>query len=197
MENNAKIQLSDAEMELVQNAEILLTKNRIIGKVYELFGQVAELVNYGVGPSAKISRGENYLGLPWVMLDYPRIFSRQEVFAVRVFFWWGNFFSVTLHCKGSYLQQHKQDILDNLPLLEKYGFHVCISNDEWRHEFTEDNYVPIATVGQATLREMLNAGSFCKLSARISLEQWSRVKLLLGELYEVIYNITGNQLPSR
>lgn len=197
MNDQAKIQLSAAEMELVQNAEILLTKNAIINKVYGLFGQVAELVRGEWGPSPKISRGENYLGLPWVMLDYPRIFSKEDTLAVRVFFWWGNFFSITLHCKGSYLQQHQQNILNNLPLLEKYGFYVCISNDEWRHEFTVDNYVPVAEVGHTTLKEVLHAGPFCKLSVRIPLDQWSRVKILLVELYEVIYSITGNQLPSR
>ena len=42
--------------------------------------------------SPKISRGEQYLGLPYVMLDYPRIFSKENVFAIRTFFWWGNYF---------------------------------------------------------------------------------------------------------
>jgi hypothetical protein len=193
MDNDAKIALSPAEMELVQNAELLLTKNAIIDKVYIMLGDVAEHVRGDIGPSPKIARGENYLGLPWVMLDYPRIFGKEDTLATRVFFWWGNFFSITLHLKGSYLQQHKQSILEQLPLLEKYGFHVCISNDEWRHEFTEDNYVPVQ---EAMLKEILNTG-FCKLSVRISLEEWSRVKIILYELYEVIYSLTGDQLPRR
>ena len=34
--------LSAAELELVTNAEVLLTKNRIIQKVYNMFGTVSE-----------------------------------------------------------------------------------------------------------------------------------------------------------
>src|SRR5450755_2986522 len=48
----------------------------------------------------RISKGENYKGLPWVVLDYPRAFGRLDVLAVRTLFWWGNYFSVTLHLKG-------------------------------------------------------------------------------------------------
>jgi hypothetical protein len=197
MNKDAKIQLSPAEMDLVRNADLLLTKNAIIDKVYLIFGDVAEQVRGELGPSPKISRGENYLGLPWVMLDYPRLFGREDTLAIRVFFWWGNFFSITLHLKGSYLTQCRQNILDNLPVLEKYGFHLCISNDEWRHEFTVDNYVPVQEIGHTMLKEMLQAGAFCKLSVRISLDQWSRVKNILFELYEVIFSITEHQLPRR
>lgn len=197
MNKEAKIQLSPAEMELVQNADWLLTKNTIIDKVYVLLGDVAERVQGDMGPAPKISRGENYLGLPWVMLDYPRLFGKEDSFAVRVFFWWGHFFSITLHIKGSFLQQHKQNILDHLPLLEKHGFHFCISNDEWRHEFTVDNYVPVQEIGRTMLQEILNNGSFCKLAVRISLDQWSRVNSMLYELYEVIFSVTGHQLPRR
>jgi hypothetical protein len=197
MNNDAKIALSGSEMELVQNADLLLTKNAIIDKVYILFGDVAELVRGDLGPSPKISKGENYQGLPWVMLDYPRMFGKEDIMAVRVFFWWGHFFSITLHLKGKYLQEQKQNILDNLPLLEQNSFYVCISNDEWRHEFTVDNYVPVQEVGHTTLKGMLNAGSFCKLSVKIPLNEWSRVKVLLCELYDVIFSVTKYQLPRR
>lgn len=197
MTNDANLQLSPAEMELVLNADWLLTKNTIIDKVYALMGDVAEQVRGDLGPSPKISRGENYWGLPWVMLDYPRLFGKEDTFAVRVFFWWGHFFSITLHLKGEYLLKHKAGILQHLSLLEKNEFHVCISNDEWRHEFTADNYVPVQEAGYTTLSAILNAGSFCKLSVKISLEEWSRVKSVLYEMYEVIFAITGHQLPKR
>lgn len=197
MNNDANLRLSPAEMELVRNAGWLLTKNTIIDKVYLLLGVVAQQVRGDFGPAPKISRGENYQGLPWVMLDYPRLFGKENVFAVRVFFWWGHFFSITLHIKGHYLEQHKAAILEQLPLLEKYNFHICISNDEWRHEFTIDNYVPVQEAGYTTMRSMLDAAAFCKLSVKISLEEWDRVEKKLLELYAIIFAVTGHQLPSR
>ncbi|MFK5012123.1 hypothetical protein ACI4AC_27485, partial [Klebsiella pneumoniae] len=88
--------------ELVNNADWILTKNLIIEKVYELFGRVAaEYIDiYKKFPdferstlfalSPKISKGEQYLQLPYVMLDFPRNFTDNDFFAIRTFFWWGN-----------------------------------------------------------------------------------------------------------
>jgi hypothetical protein len=71
--NPTKITLSSEELDLVSNAQILLTKNEIIKKVYSLFGVIAEeyvetaklmLAEPQELTAPKISRGENYLGLP-------------------------------------------------------------------------------------------------------------------------------------
>jgi len=42
MMNESKIQLSAEEWQLVQNSGWILTKHRIIGKVYQLFGHLAD-----------------------------------------------------------------------------------------------------------------------------------------------------------
>src|SRR5580700_4684754 len=103
--DEAKIRLSVEELELVENAEWILTKNRIIDKVQNLFGILAvkmkteletiSLPDEPLQTNPKISKGENYNGLPYVILDYPRLFSKENVFAIRTMFWWGNYFSVT------------------------------------------------------------------------------------------------------
>ena len=54
-----------------------------------------------VQSTPKIAKGENYLQLPYVLLDYPRCFDKENIFAIRTMFWWGNFFSITLHLSGS------------------------------------------------------------------------------------------------
>jgi hypothetical protein len=194
----AKIQLSAEELSLVQNAGWLLTKNTIIEKVYALFGDVAHqlrnTLEAGEGilpaevlvPSPKISKGENYKGLPWVMLDYPRFFNREDVFAVRTMFWWGHFFSVTLHLKGKYKKQYQQNLLNNFSLLAAKQFYICVSAEEWRHEFEEDNYKLLTQVNLSAIEEILLANNFCKLSAKISLPQWNQSKELLIDLHETV-----------
>src|SRR5450631_3207695 len=125
--NEAKIQLSEEELILVENAELILTKNAIIRKVYDMFGSMAaamkiELQNNPLSPdlmktTPKISRGENFKGLPFVVLDYPRLFNRENVFAIRSLFWWGKYFSVTLHLKGVYKELFSDQLKKNDSLL--------------------------------------------------------------------------------
>jgi hypothetical protein len=193
-----KIQLSAEELSLVQNAGWLLTKNTIIEKVYSMFGEIAHRVRDDLNadpalllpevliPSPKISKGENYGGLPWVMLDYPRLFNRRHTFAIRTLFWWGNFFSVTLHLKGDYKERLQQKLLANLPLLAARQFYLCVSGDEWRHEFEEDNYQPLSQLNSSAVEEILLANDFCKFSAKILLPEWNQSKELIIDLYETI-----------
>jgi len=87
MNDSSKIQLSPFEQQLITNYEWLLTKNGILEKIKESLGvlqqrqqQVLQHAGGFLPPevlktSAKVSRGENYLGLPYLVLDYPRYFD--------------------------------------------------------------------------------------------------------------------------
>ena len=196
--DRAKIQLSREELELVQNAEWLLTKNRIIGKVYEMFALLIDDINklsqnnlllfpevFSISP--KISKGENYLGLPYVMLDYPRCFGKTDTLAIRTMFWWGNFFSVTLHLKGRYKNDLVPALKNNLSFLSEHHFFLGINKDEWRHDFLPDNYVPILGNNTTTFFDDQREGEFCKVAAKIGLHDWSNVPCQLAGLYEVLF----------
>ena len=63
----------------------------------------------------KIFRGENYNGLPYLVLDYPKHFSKDSVFAFRALFWWGNFFSFTLHLQGKALEKQRKKLISRIP----------------------------------------------------------------------------------
>jgi hypothetical protein len=197
--DRAKIRLSQEELELVQNAEWLLTKNRIIGKVYEMFGYLIDDVQevlsgnsllsteiFAVSP--KISKGENYLGLPYVMLDYPRCFGKTDVFAVRTMFWWGHFFSTTLHLKGKYKQQLASTIKKNQQLLSEHNFFISVHEDEWRHDFDAANYIAMQGYDPATLADNLEKKDFCKIAAKINLQNWDGVVDELRTYYDILFN---------
>ena len=102
-----KIQLSSAETELMQNASVILTKNSVLQKIKMLLEEVQEqqldfVSQHNLDKTGfflvppKISKGENYSGLPYLIQDYPRITSAKNIFFIRNMFWWGNFFSSTL-----------------------------------------------------------------------------------------------------
>jgi hypothetical protein len=203
----AKIQLSEEEYRLVQNADWLLTKNRIIAKVYDLFGMLAaHIQNSFAGGNAdaeifrmhaKISKGENYKGLPYVMLDYPRCFGKQDVFALRNFFWWGNYFSTTLHLKGIYQQDVSQKIAIHLQELKKFGFFISTAEDEWRHDFESDNYTSLSHYSNESILDKVANDPFCKIAARVPLKQFNVAFEHLENNCQVLLGVMDDQLPRR
>ena len=184
MNEETKITLSAKELELVSNTDWILTKHAIIEKVYQLFGTLStrmeEAINkrQSILPSEwsagkpKISRGENYRLLPYVMLDYPRFFSRKNTLAIRTFFWWGNFFSIYLQASGEAKASTAEVLTLHFLLLQENDFWVCINTDPWQHHFEKDNFVPIKKISAALFEAILNREPFLKIGKKIPLQQY-------------------------
>jgi hypothetical protein len=195
--------IATGELALVKDAGWIFTKNAIIGKAVSLFSGLAgdmtaewERVRWpssmtpwlpalsSTGP--KISKGENYQGLPWVVLDHPRLFTKEDVFAIRTLFWWGHYFSVTLHLKGVYKERWLPVIRRNIPLLSATGFHICISEDEWRHELATDNYLSLREAGAREIEDIFEKATFLKFSAIVMLGEWNEAPTLLMRLFQTL-----------
>ena len=194
--NEAKIQLSAEELQLVQDTTWVLTKNRIIQKAYVLLGNLSQrlqevLASRGLPEalaafSPKISRGENYKGLPYLVLDYPRIFARQDVFAIRTMMWWGNYFTVTLQLKGPSLEQYGPRVAERAQRLASQGFQLYRGEGEWIHEMDEDHYIPLRGLSATEVLNIARDQTFLKCTAKIGLSQWNESEKKLGDFYEVL-----------
>ena len=197
--NPAKIRLSQAEMELINNADLILTKNAILKKVHQLLGNLqADLQKYlmlnpaglpaNVSVSTfKISKGENYKGLPYLMLDYPRLFEQENIFAIRTMFWWGNFFSVTLHLSGRYKKDAEEKLIAGYEGLKEKGYSFSINEDQWEHHFERDNTVLVSGFSKSDFERSVREKPFIKLANKISLQQWDDAEeILLGYFKETI-----------
>ncbi|MBS4044085.1 MAG: hypothetical protein KGZ59_09740 [Chitinophagaceae bacterium] len=183
-----KVTLSNTEMNLVLNQSVFLTKNKVIQKVYELFQQVHEGYKYEINSfihfppelkstNGKISKGENYLQQPWVMLDTPNFFKGNNVFAVRTFFWWGNFISINFLVMGIWLEEVKGRLLNQM---DNYNdWFICINNDAWQHHFENNNMKKL----DECRREELEHLTFIKLSKKIPLQEWDNIEIFLQESF--------------
>src|ERR1035437_2728368 len=103
------------ELETIYNKKFFLVKASATGKIELLFTEVRDEIKSVIAKenmvlpkevdaqTGKLFRGENYLYLPYLVLDYPKNFSKESIFSFRTMLWWGNFFSFTLHLQGKAL----------------------------------------------------------------------------------------------
>ncbi len=198
--DTAKIRLSTEEGALVIRADWILTKNSVIQKTKQLLAALQTeqqdlLRSYkGVfteeilNSTPKISKGENYKGLPYLVLDYPRHFNKEDIFAIRMFFWWGNFFSGTLHLAGFYKGMHEEKIIKSFESMKIKGFSICRNEDPWEHHFETTNYLPLHTLNAYQFEEIIRNRSFIKLSKKISLDQWNSAEKKLLKIFSQLIN---------
>ena len=183
------------------NANWILTKNRILQKArYLLEGIQAEqqdmldlykqhLPVEVLKTSPKISKGENYKGLPYLILDNPRCFDKEKILAVRTMFWWGNFFSVTLHLSGSYKKMFEEKIIASYKTLKENNFSLCNHNKEWDHHFEKNNYILLGKLRKAEFENQVCKKSFVKLAKKMPLQNWTNAQSMLSGYFRQVIEI--------
>lgn len=193
-----KIQLLPAEMDLVSSPDIILTKNAILQKLKSFLAEVevkqlnilkdysAHLPQEVLSTSPKISRGENYKGLPWLVLDNPRHFRHNNIFAIRTMFWWGNFFSITLHLSGNNKSNLLKKIFENLSLLKENDFYVYAGQDEWEHDLDPASYKKLFALSTEDLDAIVSANNFLKLAIKFPIDSLEAIEDKLLRNYELL-----------
>ncbi len=207
--DETKITLSAKELELVCNAEWILTKQIIIGKVAMLLSRALETMQaHAIQQKTnlpdtvflrdpKISKGENYKGLPYVILDYPRFFGKDDTLAMRTFFWWGNFFSVNLQLSGKYKTLAAPKLRDSFSWLQQQEYWLCINSHPWEHAFTPDNFLPFKQIAYEDFVVMLQQAAFIKIGKKQSIQHWDTALPFIRQSFEALLKLLENQAPKR
>lgn len=194
--STTKINFSAQELILMCDTDFLLTKRTITEKVYTAFGELVK--SYSSLPihkqfhfpngcdstTGKISKGENYLGLPYITLDFPRLFDAENIFAFRTMFWWGNFFSFTLLLQGESFESYKANIYKKINKLNGNNAYICINESQWHHHFENDNYIKIED-----LKTKAQDLPFFKISRKLELKDIANLEKFGTETYNLFLSV--------
>jgi hypothetical protein len=169
------------ELDLASDPTVLLIKYRMMEKVWDFFEEMQKEIRHELEPlkgelpkelnlvQGKISKGENYKRLPYMMLDFPAFFTKDEILAFRTMFYWGNFISSTFHLQGQFVKRY------GWPLIEKFKNHkevfFCVNNSPWEYDYKSNNYVPLHELKTEELEDYLKNTEFIKLSIKFPAEE--------------------------
>lgn len=201
MIQKTKIQLLPIEMELVSSTDFILTKNAVLQKI-KLFleelqakqktileKKIKQLPKEILKISPKISKGENYRGLPWLVLDNPRCFEKENVFAIRTMFWWGNFFSVTLHLSGRHKEQLWKKILEKTNKQTIQDLYICVGASQWEHHFEAFNFKKINSLTPMEIKKIVEEKDFLKLATKSPIVSFAEAGNLLVKNYKLLISL--------
>ncbi len=184
---SAKIRLSEEEQLLVMNGNWILTKNRVLDQVSTFLASLQEeqsdwirkqapgLPASVLAIPAKLSKGEQYLGLPYRVLDYPRCFGVVDTFALRTIFWWGHYFTVNLQLAGHWKKETAPSLIAAFTEMQEGNILICTGTDPWQHQLSEDAYRPARAMNREEWEKIILEQAFIKLSARQELSDWEQL----------------------
>ena len=180
--------LSEADISFLSDESLFRKKLEVSGKIMELFANLESTIQESASAfshilpkqtilkKGKISRGENYRGLPWIVLDCPAIFTQEGVFAYRTLFWWGHPFSFTFQLSGIHFDHYLEKLFNNLEILSDDTM-ICINIDQWQHHHETSNYVPLADFirSENFTIDFFRERGFLKISRTLALENYQQL----------------------
>jgi hypothetical protein len=197
----SKLNLSAEEAEAVNDCSFFLLKHSATRKIMDLFGEMEvqyknRFQQYGVEheglnvSAGKIFRGENYQLYPYILLDYPRLFTSADIFAFRTMFWWGHEFSYTLHLQGAAFEKYRESLFKNLHSVEDTEVYYCVNDTPWQYHFGESNY---RMLDNKITRDEFFAKPFVKLSRKLKSDRYEDAAEYGYESFELLMGLLRNR----
>jgi hypothetical protein len=202
---DTKLTFSEEEMNAVTDIRFFFVKHEVTRKIMELFGSLEKELAMRISDypflmkkelqireKGKTFRGENYRQLPYVLLDFPRVFTTTTVFSFRSMFWWGNEFSFTLHLQGQALDNFRENIRREIQSLKSQGFYFGVNDTPWEYTFDKKNYRPLDELiyqDLEGLRNLISTKHFLKLSRKLELNKYKEATQFGVETFTSLMNI--------
>ena len=194
------VSFTEEELICLEDRDYLITKNEVSTKMESLLKScITEIrkilvsdypsidAKYG-NISPKVSRGENYNGLPYFVLDYPRYFQNDATFSYRIICLWGKYFTFNLYLAGN---------TKNKVNLKKWDENagnfidcfISVSNDPWIHYLEHPDYVQASKISALEIRNLIEKIGYFKISKKTEFKTWSQLPILAQEYLKLFINL--------
>ena len=194
---------SEKELGYLLDTDFLLTKQLILENVFSGLKSCSQLIDkefsrggYRIEskylePASKISKGDNYRGLPYMVLDNPRYFKKGSVLSYRIIFWWGNLISFSLHIEGGLSQEALTSIISRSPNQVDGETYYCLGKTPWEHHFEESNYQLLQKTSSQQMRSHYKVVGFIKIAKKATLEEWPSLNDLAIRNLKILTDLTS------
>ncbi len=168
-------QWSSHEIELLNHVEIFLHKPRIMKKAEQYLNalgneMIRDLTQSKISfpPGTKrekiqLTRGENHKGFPYLSLDIPQMFTKEEMFTYRTLFWWGHYLGFSLILKGKNLPRYIDNLLREKNNSQLESVYLATTPTPWEWSLTDDNFKKICTTSGDELQKIIKSIEYIKL----------------------------------
>ncbi len=184
------IKLTKSELEFAADSHYPLLKLKLFEGVQGQFHDLGKALQSGdilfnaipLGLDYKISKGENLKGLPYMVLDYPRISGPVFPSLIRIVFWWGKYISFQFYIKSeSVLAMDTADCLSEIKKLRLYD-----GNDIWDQDLASASFLKTNQTESKTLCAVIKRNKYVRLTSKCRIPDLYRIDRRITQFGERI-----------
>lgn len=178
--------LTKHELDFASSIEYPLLKHEVMLKISALMAQTGQQLSQTFHENQlidlaqyKITKGERYKQMPYIVLDFPQIKGPDFNIVLRTMFWWGHYFTCSLIVKTSLLDLEKT--VKNIKKLKKTR--ILTGSNLWEQELEMDDYSKIPDLNKKQMMKLLESSNYMKLSCKINLRHYTSLAGHATEIY--------------
>lgn len=180
------IKLTKHELDFASDTIYPETKQSVMLKMQQLFTECGEKLNQNMlyqelttHTHFKITKGEQYKSLPYLVLDCPQIKSPEVTFVLRTMFWWGHYISCNLIINTAHLEPQQNS--SEITCLPKT--YILTGDDLWEQDLDSKDFSKVSSLSESRLEQLLTAKTHLKLSHKIPLHKHEQLPELADRIY--------------
>lgn len=183
----ANIYFSHDEIDFLTDLEIFPLKRSLLERLSLLFIEIEQNLNLECSNNnflfpegvlikkGKISKGDNYNNQPYLVLDYPRLLEKNNIFCLRTIFWWGNYFSNAFILSGSMLDRYQNSLIDNFLKLKNTEWYFSINKDPWKLEISKENYIKVKNLDKDFIENHVRTFNYIKIAGIYPISEYKKL----------------------
>ena len=193
----SKISFNNEDIEIFSDKDFLLKKKVLTDEVISLFKVISEEIKQELIKSpnllwssqfaGKISKGQYYKDLPYIVSDYPRRIDKNGICLFRIIFLWGREFSCNFLITGDAFRSLIKKIENNLDLVDQNEYSYSIEGSPWEHSILEAD---LNKLNHLKNNQKINTADFIKISRALTINRYENLHEICIKMFRDIIRLT-------
>ncbi|HXC61202.1 MAG TPA: hypothetical protein VNV63_00885 [Nitrospiria bacterium] len=120
--------------------------------------------------TGQLVKGEKFQDFPYVYLDFPKFFSRDEMFTFRSFFWWGHSLIFCWFLSGPRLDEYRKRLLACHKTISHQTVFLSTAGTPWEWGLEKPHAEFLDRIKKERLKEILAERTFLKFGCSMPLK---------------------------
>lgn len=163
--------LTKHELDFISDPQWMSLKQKLIRNISDSLHGLGQWLIKEYYPNAdqnyKVTRGENYQDMPYVVLDTPQLKTNELAGKLRIMFWWGHYVSLQLFLHAHTIKQ------GDLIHINSGRYRILTGNNLFNNDL---NSADFTLLDQQIIMELNPDPQITKICMKISLSEMDNIE---------------------
>jgi hypothetical protein len=163
--------LTKHELDFISDPIYMQMKQKLIRNFYDAMHGMGSWLMAKYYPNSKlnfkVTRGENYLDMPYVVVDTPQLSTQYMENHLRIMLWWGHYISL------QYFIRFDAETLAKIKQLKNLPYKVLVTHNLFNNKLDDIDFIDISNINETHF----TPNQLTKICCRVELSELEKLEV--------------------